>query len=428
MKKIAKLLKFFLPTLFFLVLLEIIVRLLNLPPYPRSNGKDMYVANNDYNFGLSPGYRNRMSTDEFNNDVFINLQGYRDTQNGDLDLDAVSAGKRKILFLGDSLTFGVGVNYKNSFVGKFLESNDYYPINAGVPSFGPLNSLAQLKKIGHSTKPAIVIYTLYIGNDFYDSARGFVKFVVDGYLTEYFPPNISEGDLRSWLYTRGVLQSSESNSSEQLPPVKYFDSGEVPDDNVIDTSIYSELKYMGFMDKLLVNNSELYRFLRYKGLYIPFIREIYFKHGISSLEKCSLPYLTNVFASDYPTSNNDIFEWSTTISSIIQMRDYVERELKAKFILGVIPIKEQVNESLWSQELSLGCLPPRDLDIMRPNKLLNEFSRIYQINFIDMLGPLRDEYNAGRDPYYKIDSHLKENGYDVVYEQYLSAVKNQENQ
>ena len=81
--------------------------------------------------------------------------------------------KKRILFLGDSITFGDYLNEENTFVRlteKLLEKKgaDFETINAGVGSIGIENELAILRETGLSTKPDIVILGFYL-NDFEQS-------------------------------------------------------------------------------------------------------------------------------------------------------------------------------------------------------------------------------------------------------------------
>lgn len=70
--------------------------------------------------------------------VFTNSLGFRDASLR--KVDPVSA-KCRILFIGDSFTFGVGVNYQESFVGIIqdrLASSDVDVLNAAGESYSPV--------------------------------------------------------------------------------------------------------------------------------------------------------------------------------------------------------------------------------------------------------------------------------------------------
>jgi lysophospholipase L1-like esterase len=74
--------------------------------------------------------------------------------------------RNTIIFLGDSQTYAVGLEYKNSFVGK-IEKNfkNYKVLNLAVPSYGPTVYNYQLKKIIKSkNKPNKIFLILDIGD------------------------------------------------------------------------------------------------------------------------------------------------------------------------------------------------------------------------------------------------------------------------
>jgi hypothetical protein len=71
-----------------------------------------------------------------------------------------------VIFLGDSQTYAVGLEYKSSFVGK-IEKNfkNYKVLNLAVPSYGPTVYNYQLKKIIKSkNKPNKIFLILDIGD------------------------------------------------------------------------------------------------------------------------------------------------------------------------------------------------------------------------------------------------------------------------
>ena len=74
--------------------------------------------------------------------VFIDKNGFRIK-----NFDYKKAPNEKVLFLGDSFTYGFGVNYEDSIPGV-LESkigNQYDIINFGVPGYSPVSNLYNLK-------------------------------------------------------------------------------------------------------------------------------------------------------------------------------------------------------------------------------------------------------------------------------------------
>lgn len=80
---------------------------------------------------------------------------------------------RKILLLGDSVTFGLGVRYDftyPSLVEKALnEANEidikYEVINLALPSYSPHDEIVSLKRIGLKLQPKLILLQIYM-NDF----------------------------------------------------------------------------------------------------------------------------------------------------------------------------------------------------------------------------------------------------------------------
>lgn len=427
-KKFIKILKFFLPTLIFLLLLEVFVRFLDLPPYAHSNNRNMYVQVEKEGFDLNPGYGGKMSSLEYSTDVFVDNNSLRVSNpsqtSNTLEKDS---SKKRILFVGDSLTFGEGVNQSETFSGRFENSEQFEALNAGVPSYGTIQTLQKLKKIGPNINPDIVVYTFYPGNDFFDNYRGNVKFVVDGYLTEDFPPEFSINDIVKNLYDRGVIETSESTDSALLEQIKsktrIFDIKKVPYDQIVDTKAYSEIKNFGLLDRMLLKTSKLYRYMRYKAMFVGAFRGLYESNGIYSLEKCALPYSMNVFMVGFPANAEEQKEVEITKSAILEMKNYAEQELGAKFVFTIMPVKEQINPKIKNYEVKSGCFDANSVDFETPTRLIFDFAYKNNIEIIELAPSLKNSLQNGKNPYFDIDSHINKHGHKAVFETLKEKLK-----
>ena len=115
-----------------------------------------------------------------------NSLGYRNRELG-------PRGNPRILFLGDSVTFGLGVNEDETFVRmvEVLARRDGKPwetVNASVSGLGTNGEIAVFPETGLSTQPDVVILGFYL-NDFLESP-GIYLTVLPGLLD------------RSWLAHR----------------------------------------------------------------------------------------------------------------------------------------------------------------------------------------------------------------------------------
>lgn len=95
----------------------------------------------------------------------INEQGYRG-----VPLGPRSAGRRRVVLLGDSVTFGFDVADAETFAGRLGAMPGYEAANLGVQGYGPDQSLLRLETLGLPLRPDIVVLNVCLDNDFADAA------------------------------------------------------------------------------------------------------------------------------------------------------------------------------------------------------------------------------------------------------------------
>jgi lysophospholipase L1-like esterase len=153
-----------------LVILEIVVRIVS----PQRN-MGVCVNEWDRNTGtrLIPGLKGTLSCSEYSIDIAINSKGLRDR---DFPYEK-PPGTRRILCLGDSYTFGYGVQADETFA-KLLErslsesdssSSRWEVLNAGIGSTGTAHQLALYETEGSKYSPDIVVVNFCPANDFFDN-------------------------------------------------------------------------------------------------------------------------------------------------------------------------------------------------------------------------------------------------------------------
>lgn len=72
--------------------------------------------------------------------------------------------------VGDSFTFGIGVNHEKTWEALLAEKSERNVVNLGMPSWGPQQYTLSLEKFGIPLNPKVVFYGLY-ANDLADSVR-----------------------------------------------------------------------------------------------------------------------------------------------------------------------------------------------------------------------------------------------------------------
>lgn len=73
----------------------------------------------------------------------------------------INYDKPRILFIGDSVTFGEELNFKDTYAYKINEllGNKYEVVNLGVQGFGSAQSMLRLKSLIKEIDPTFVVYT-----------------------------------------------------------------------------------------------------------------------------------------------------------------------------------------------------------------------------------------------------------------------------
>ena len=151
----------------------------------------MHQPDEKLGYALVPTYTMTHQTSEYSVSININSEGLRDHD--------YSAKKDpliyRILVLGDSFTFGVGVNAGESYP-KMLEAmlnktsrgnaaKRYEVINAGVEGYGTEQEYLYLQKLQSRYKPDLVIVGLH-SNDIDDVMRGIPSAIMKQKIKRHF--------------------------------------------------------------------------------------------------------------------------------------------------------------------------------------------------------------------------------------------------
>lgn len=156
------------------VLLEIAARIfdpLGISYYPETaRFFDTMIREEPISYRLRPG----LDGDFHHARYKVNSIGLR----GPEIAPAKSIGESRILWLGDSVVFGIGVNYEHTLpaivermANDSAQSHSYRVVNMGVPSYNTEQELIQLETVGLNLQPDAVVL-LFAINDI--EAKGWV--------------------------------------------------------------------------------------------------------------------------------------------------------------------------------------------------------------------------------------------------------------
>jgi hypothetical protein len=136
-----------------------------------------------------PGAKGCIISPEFDTRISVNSKGLRDREYE----YPKSRGTKRILCLGDSFTFGYGVQAEDTYA-KVLErllnaesqgSTTWEVMNAGVCGTGPAHQLAYFETEGHRYNPDIVVSCICAANDLIDDTASGLYSLDDGKLVRH---------------------------------------------------------------------------------------------------------------------------------------------------------------------------------------------------------------------------------------------------
>ncbi|MFH0918538.1 MAG: hypothetical protein V1830_05335 [Candidatus Omnitrophota bacterium] len=135
-----------------LIFLEIVARYIVRQPY-YAFPEGYFVSNEFYGYELAKNFRGKYSQPEFTISIDTNSRGLRDVER------SLSQDQFKILALGDSFSFGVGVELKDTYLSKLeqmfnaAKGQKLSIIKAGMVGYSTYNQKAYLEQKGLSYHP-----------------------------------------------------------------------------------------------------------------------------------------------------------------------------------------------------------------------------------------------------------------------------------
>lgn len=187
-----------------LALAEIAVRVFwPQPAFYASPG--LYVVDPKVGHRMKPGLRGVLGNfAEFTTQVRINQLGIRGPEVG-----PAQPGVRRVLVLGDSFTFGMGVEEPEALPAQLAAelTRRGVPsegINAGIGGYGIPDEVRWFEQYGRGTRPDVIVLGVFTGNDLQDAAPDRPPaFVSHGELLD--KAELKRSSLFHWLYQHSQL-------------------------------------------------------------------------------------------------------------------------------------------------------------------------------------------------------------------------------
>ena len=161
---------------------------------------NFYVADPELGVRLEPG-----ATMEFQlkpnppSTIHVNSRGYR----GD---EWPAPGGDEVIVVGDSQVFGLGVDDDRTFSAQLAQLTGRPVLNAGVPTYGPMEYLAVARELLAERRAKTVVVVLNFVNDPFEIDRPNRErhAVWDGWAvrSETAPTQVTQFPGRKWLFSR----------------------------------------------------------------------------------------------------------------------------------------------------------------------------------------------------------------------------------
>jgi len=167
---------------------------------------NVYQADATYGVRLRPGATTRIAFGGSPvTSVAIHAGGFR----GSSPNAEPAAKKGEVLFVGDSQTFGLGVEASEAFAARYGALGKVPVYNAGVPTWGPPEFEKAIQSLGQRRHPSTVVYVVNFANDAFEAERSNTLRHAewDGWAVrrETAPAKVTQFPGRAWLFQRSHL-------------------------------------------------------------------------------------------------------------------------------------------------------------------------------------------------------------------------------
>ena len=313
----------------------------------------MFEQDPDTGYRLRGVYRNEIRVPEYRTVVLTDADGYRV---GEAE-PTRSPGAARLLAIGDSFTFGVGVSAEDAFPAVLeRELNARVPgawhvRNGGVGGYGPLRSAHALMTRQAAWQPEIVVHAIYVGND---------------------------------------LEDSDPTTFRTTPVVR--------DGRMVTEGRHPFLRVRLF----LRTRSHLYAFLR---------THLYGLYRATGLWERS-QYLDPIGLAEWPPRVTHV-GWPAGREAIAAVRDWAD-ERGVRYLVVVIPARWQIDDDAWDRYRKAWGLPAEAFDRDHAQREIAVAMNDLGVPVLNLLPAYRRAAAAGMRSYYLLDPHWTPAGHALA--------------
>jgi lysophospholipase L1-like esterase len=331
----------------------------------------LYVADPLVRHRLRPGLRGVVGNwSEFTTRVRINALGIRGPEIGPR-----RPGVHRVLVLGDSFTFGTGVEEAEAFPAEIAggltrRGTPAEGINAGIGGYGVPDEVAWFEHYGMQLHPDLIVLGIFTGNDLQDAAPDRPRtFVVDGDILD--AAELHRSSFFHWLFQHSQLFALLKYS---IPPS--FDRPlrralHMPEPGAI----------RGLREEM--------------ALYDPRNRPAAERGGAAS--EAAIRHLLDLTGAEHPDH--------------------------PAIVAVLLPSKLQADEREWSRTLRELGLSPKDADRTLPNEVFSGVLARCGVPALDLTPAFSQEIRQGKTLFFPEDQHFTVAGHRLVADRTLAFLR-----
>lgn len=316
-----------------------------------------FVADGEGYFRLRPGHRGRVTNrTEYDHEFEVNSLGMRGAEPSQR-----RRGVCRLLAIGDSFTFGLGVEEEQLFAqvaanelrdaGGSLEV-----LNGGIPAIGVPQAVRWLERHGLAAEPDLVLLAIFVGNDLRDA----------------------NADYDNWAVAEGQLATPAG---------------------------YSPLK------EWLYNNSHLYALLKTA---LPAGVQQRVRAALGMGEPWSLRYAREVFMIYDPAVPPLVEEGLGRTDAALAALTRMAGEHDFRVAAMLVPDIVQVDGRRWSATLEHLGLTGGSQDPRQPNRLLRQLLDRHGVPVLDLIDSFDEAFDRGEPLYFPTDRHWTTQGHALA--------------
>ncbi len=277
-------------------------------------------------------------------------------ENGFRNSNQDNQGPIAVVFLGDSQTYGVGVNDQETFASHVETLINRPVLNTACPGYNNIEQLELTDEVLKKYRPKYLVLCFFAGNDLFEN-----------YSNRFKLQNGAAADVSVPKKESGITN------------------------------------FKNYISKNSAIYNLLIRLRRFE-----FMNQLFYKLKLVNLEPPN--ELIAFLAGDDPEKEKF---WRVTDQVLTEIKQKADQN-QTNLIIVLLPDRYQVEDKYWDQWVEKYHLDPAKYDRLAPNRHLLRFCEQMRVPCVDTTEALRGVASNGQAAYWPIDSHLNALGHQTV--------------